>query len=231
MEGIQIHIKVNPEIYLKNPNASELGRKIVSTSISLIDELGFEAFTFKKLGNNIGSPESSIYRYFESKHMLLIYLNYWYWSWVEYKLVFATANVKSKKQRLEKAISILTGNVKEDGLFSHVNETLLDRVVMNEGVKSYHIKDIDEENEKGYFKIYKRVVMRVSNMILELNPKYKYPNMLVSTMVEGAFMQRFFAEHLPALTNIEKGKYTVTNFYKELVFSAISLTNNAENNK
>ncbi len=223
MENLQIHIKVSPETFLKDPNASDLGRKIVSASISLINELGFEAFTFKKLGINIGSPESSIYRYFESKHMLLIYLTYWYWSWVEYKLVFAITNIKSTKQRLEKAIIILTKTVEEDSLFSHINETLLDRVVMNEGVKSYHIKEIDEENEKGYFKVYKRVVKRVSDMILELNPKYKYPNMLVSTMVEGALMQRFFAEHLPALTNIEKGKCNVTKFYNELVFSVINL--------
>ncbi len=223
MENLQIHIKVSQETFLKDPNASELGRKIVSKSIDLIDELGFEAFTFKKLGDNIGSPESSIYRYFESKHMLLVYLTYWYWSWVEYKLVFATANVKSTKERLEKAIIILTETVEEDSLFTHINEILLDRVVMNEGVKSYHIKEIDEENEKGHFKVYKRVVKRVSDMILELKPTYKYPNMLVSTMVEGALMQRFFAEHLPALTNVEKGKCNVTKFYKELVFSAIDV--------
>ena len=36
----------------------------------MINELGFEAFTFKKLGINIESPESSIYRYFENKHTL-----------------------------------------------------------------------------------------------------------------------------------------------------------------
>jgi len=223
VENLQIHIKVSPETFLKDPNASELGRKMVSKSIDLIDELGFEAFTFKKLGDNIGSPESSIYRYFESKHMLLIYLNYWYWSWVEYKLVFATANVKSTRKRLEKSVMILTETVEEDSLFSHINEILLDRVVMNEGVKSYHVKEIDEENKKGHFKVYKRVVKRVSNMILELNPKYKYPNMLISTMIEGAFTQRFFAEHLPALTNVEKGVDNVTKFYKELVFSMINL--------
>jgi len=64
MEKLQIDIKVNPELYLKNPDSSELGRTIISESIALIDELGFDAFTFKKLGNRIGSPESSVYRFF-----------------------------------------------------------------------------------------------------------------------------------------------------------------------
>ena len=37
----------------------------------MIDALGFEDFTFKKLGQEIGSNESSVYRYFDSKHKLI----------------------------------------------------------------------------------------------------------------------------------------------------------------
>ena len=92
MKNLQVHIKVSKELYLRNPDTTELGHKIISNSIALIKELGFEMFTFKKLGDRIGSPESSIYRYFESKHTLLIYLVSWYWSWVDYKLVFAITN-------------------------------------------------------------------------------------------------------------------------------------------
>jgi AcrR family transcriptional regulator len=78
MKNLQIHIEVNPDLHLKNPDSSELGRRIVSISIEMIYELGFEAFTFRKLGEKIASPESSVYRYFENKHALLIYLVSWY---------------------------------------------------------------------------------------------------------------------------------------------------------
>ena len=74
MNGLQINITINPDLYTKNPDSSELGKKIVSKSIEMINELGYEAFTYKKLGVAIGSNESSIYRYFDSKHALLIYL-------------------------------------------------------------------------------------------------------------------------------------------------------------
>ncbi|MFT8175893.1 TetR/AcrR family transcriptional regulator, partial [Salmonella enterica] len=84
----QIVISVNPKLYVKNPESSELGRKIIQQSILLIDEIGFEAFTFKKLGERIGSNESSLYRYFENKHKLLLYLTSWYWGWMEYRVVF-----------------------------------------------------------------------------------------------------------------------------------------------
>lgn len=221
MKDLQIHINVSRDTYLKDPNDSELGQVIVSNSIELIDELGFESFTFKKLGNRIGSPESSIYRYFESKHMLLIYLNYWYWSWMEYKLVFATNNLKTPKEKLIKAIKVLIKTEVEENLFSYINENLLDRVVINEGVKTYHIKEVDEENEKGYFKVYKRVVQRVSEMVLEINPMFDFPHMLVSTIIDGAQQQKYYAEHLPSLTDVKQGQEDILNFYTQLVFKVI----------
>ena len=96
---LSLKIQVNDKIYVKDPETSSLGRKIIQESILLMDEIGFENFTFKKLGERIGSNESSIYRYFESKHKLLVYLSSWYWSWIEYRLVFITNNIESPKQR------------------------------------------------------------------------------------------------------------------------------------
>ena len=45
-------IKVNDKLYIKDPESSELGKRIVAESIILMDEIGFEAFTFKKLSEN-----------------------------------------------------------------------------------------------------------------------------------------------------------------------------------
>jgi len=97
IEHIGIHL--NERMYLKNPESSDLGRSIVSLGIDLIDELGFEAFTFRKLAQKIGTTEASIYRYFESKQRLLIYLSSWYWRWVDYRLILAIANVDSAEER------------------------------------------------------------------------------------------------------------------------------------
>ena len=95
-------IQINPKIFVKDPETSELGRNILENSIILIDEIGFEAFTFKKLGEKIQSNESSIYRYFDNKHKLLVYLTSWYWSWMEYRMAFATTNVLNPIEKLEK---------------------------------------------------------------------------------------------------------------------------------
>tara|TARA_B110000967_G_C18890089_1_gene566740 strand:+ start:2478 stop:3152 length:675 start_codon:yes stop_codon:yes gene_type:complete len=222
MENLKLHITISPDLYTKNPESSVLGQKIVSKSIEMIDALGFEDFTFKKLGTEIGSNESSVYRYFESKHALLVYLINWYWSWIEYKLVFATLNVPSAHDRLTQAILILTAEVTEDNAFSYINEVLLNKIIISESSKAYHTKAIDSENKKGYYKTYKRVVQRVSILVTEINSSYEFPHMLISTVIEGAHHQRYFSKHLPSLTDYEEGKNNIVRFYTDLVFNTLS---------
>jgi AcrR family transcriptional regulator len=217
----KVSIQVNEHIFLKNPESSELGRRIIAGSINMIDEMGFELFTFRKLGKGINSTEASIYRYFESKHRLLLYLTSWYWGWMEYRLVFSLANVHSPKDRLARAIALLTDQVIEDSSFTHINEVKLNRIVISESSKVYLTKDVDQENKEGVFAGYIQLVERVSGIILEINPKYKYAHMLISTLIEGSHQQHYFAVHLPRLTDVSKGKHSIPRFYKDMVFKTM----------
>lgn len=221
MENLNIHIEVNKELYLKDPDSSNLGRRIISNSIEMILELGFEAFTFKKLGERISSPESSIYRYFENKHILLIYLVSWYWNWIEYQLVFSTMNMKSPDRRLLKAIRILVDPPTLNKSNNHMNIEKLNEILVTDSVKAYHTKEVDSNNKKGYFGSYKKVVQRVSDMVMQCNSTYEYPHMLISTVIEGAHQQRYFAIHLPELTDVGGEKDNIPEFYSKLVFLAI----------
>lgn len=216
-----ITIKVNDCVYLKDPGTSELGQKIIAGSIELIDTLGFEGFTFRKLGNHIHSTEASIYRYFENKYKLLLYLTLWYWRWMEYKLGFSITNVDSPNERLARAIILLTGQIAEDTNFLHINEVKLNRIVIAESSKVYLNKEVDQVNKEGVFLGYKGLVESLSKIILEINPGYKYPHMLMSTVLEGAHMQRYFALHLPRLTDVIEGEDAVVDFYCDMVFKAI----------
>jgi len=220
MNQLPIQISVNSDLFLKNPDSSELGKSIVSNSIELLHEIGYESFTMKKLSMKIGSPESSTYRYFESKQMILQYLIFWYWSWIEYRLVFATTNLDTPELKLQTSLKILTETVEQDSSFSHVNEILLDRIIMTEGVKAY-TKNLTKASDKIHFTVYKRVVERVSQLILEIQPDFKYPHMLISTVIEGSHQQRFFAEFLPHLTDVNKDSNYITQFYTQLVFNDI----------
>ena len=147
MNRLELNFEISPELYLKDPSSSELGKKIVSASIEMIHLIGFEAFTFKKLGKMINSNESSIYRYFPSKHKLLIYLTSWYWSWTDFRIVFAINNIESSKDKLSRVIDILTRPVVVDNSISHVNEVLLSEIIFSESFKAFHTRNVDEENK------------------------------------------------------------------------------------
>ena len=203
-----LKIQVNEKIYVKDPETSPLGKKIVEQSILLIDEIGFDNFTFKKLGEKIGSNESSIYRYFENKHKLLVYLSSWYWSWMEYKLVFATTNIVDPIEKLSKAITIVTEKVTDDTNTEHINEAILNKIIIAEFTKTVQTKEVDQENKEGFFLIYKRVINRIVSIVKEVNPEYPFAKSLVSTIVEGNLHQHFLMEHLKTITDCNESVST-----------------------
>jgi AcrR family transcriptional regulator len=211
-----ITISVNDKLYVKNPETSDLGKKIIEQSILLIDEIGFENFTFKKLGEKINSNESSIYRYFESKHKLMLYLSSWYWGWIEYKLVFVTNNVSNSLEKLKKAITIVTEKVEDDSNTLHINESILNKIIIQEFTKILLTKEVDEENKEGFFIVYKRIINRIIEFISEVNPNYTFAKSLASSVVEGALHQHFLKEHLKTITNCDETN-SVTDFYIDLV--------------
>ncbi|OYX83149.1 MAG: TetR family transcriptional regulator [Flavobacteriales bacterium 32-34-25] len=210
-----LKIKVNEKLYLKDPETSVLGKKILQESILLIDEIGFDNFTFKKLGEKINSNESSIYRYFENKHKLLVYLSSWYWSWMEYKLILATTNITDPKEKLKRAITIVTEKVTIDNNIEHVNEFILNKIIIAEFTKTIQTKEVDQENKEGFFLIYKRVINRIVSIVNEVNPNYPYAKSLVSTIVEGSLHQHFLNEHLKTITDCNEPE-SATQFYQNI---------------
>jgi AcrR family transcriptional regulator len=219
-----IPIQVNSKLYLKDPNSSDLGVKIIAKSIDMINSMGYEDFTIRKLAHAINSTESSVYRYFESKQKLLLYLISWYWSWMEYRLVFATTNITSSKVKLERAISLITDKIDNDEKYDYINLKKLNSIAFTESTKSFLNKEVDNENKIGAYSEYKKFVEKVSEIVLEYNPKYKFPNMLISTVIEGAHLQHHFTDHLPRLTNISRTDDHIQQFFTDIIFKSITIT-------
>ena len=204
--SLKLRFELPEKLYLKDPQNSEYGQRLLDSAISLMDELGFEAFTFRKLAVKMSSSEVSIYRYFENKHLLLVYLNCWYWEWVTYLIDIQTMNVKNSDEKLRIALHHMIHASKESKLCDYINESLLFQVIMKESSKTYHISSIDEENKYGFFLSYKELVSRIAKIIEEINPKFKYAKSLGSTLFEMVNNQLYYAEHLPRLTSLNKSK-------------------------
>jgi hypothetical protein len=198
---LEVQIKMNPSLYLRDPEQSELGKNIIKFSIELIHKYGFESFTFKKLAEAIGTTEAGVYRYFENKHKLLVYIISWYWGWLEFQIGYQTKNVTNPISKLKKVINRL----------------------ISEGSKAFLTKQVSQDNKQEYFKPYKDLCNSVGDIILECNSKYKYPHSLASTIIEVAHLQNFFMHNLPSLTDFSKSKNEdqIIAFLNDLVFSNI----------
>ncbi|MEL4307347.1 TetR/AcrR family transcriptional regulator [Joostella sp. CR20] len=208
-----LRFTINEKLYLKDPESSVLGRKILKHGILLIDEIGFEAFTFKKLGDCIASNESSIYRYFENKHKFLLYLSSWYWSWVEYRMLFAIQNIDEPLQKLHKVVYEVTCEIKDDVNTEYIDEAVLNRIIISEYSKAFMSKEIDKENKDGFFIVYKNVISLLADIIAEVKPDYLYSKALASSVVVGALNQHFIKQHFKSITEFTEPNKDVPTFY------------------
>jgi len=219
----QLNFIVNNHLFLKNPESSTVGKDIISKGIDLISHIGFENFTFKKLAIEINTTEATIYRYFENKHKLLLYILNWYWSFLEYLLTIEIQNITNSKQKLKIALEIFTTPPKQE-LSKQINFHNLYNIVLTESSKTYLIKEIDEINKSDFFKPYKDLCCLFSLIILEYQPNYKYPKSLSSTIIETAHSHQYFYNHLPKLTDKDEleDKSCTFNFLNNLLFNTLS---------
>lgn len=215
--------KLNDHLYLRDPQDTELGRKIIEHGILLIDQLGFDLFTFRKLADAIGSAEASLYRYFENKHKFLIYLTAWYWNWTEYRMDLMTHPSQSPAEKLRWCLRVLAEEKKKDPAFGFVDEEALSRIVVLEQDKTYLTKWVDQDNRSGLFGGYKSICRKMADLIRQCNPDYPNPNTLVSTIMVASLQQIFYAQHLPSLTNLKPDLHeNLFKFLEHLMFSSIN---------
>lgn len=217
--------KLNEHLFLRDPQHTNLGQNIISKSVELIDKLGFEQFTFKKLAEEIDSTEASIYRYFENKHRLLLYLVSWYWSWIEYRIDICTNSSQTALEKLKTSLRVISEKKDYDPTFAFVDESALHRIVVSELDKTYLTKWVDKDNQEGLFGGFKSLCKKIAKLVSEVDPKYPYPNSLISTTLLAAKQQLFFAIHLPSLTNLGKDDNPydmVYQFLEKLVLDTLN---------
>ncbi len=197
-----VKFAINEKIFLRNPESSEIGKEMVKKAIDLIFELGFEQFTFKKLALEIKCTEATIYRYFENKHRLLLYILNWYWCYLEFLVTFKLENVTDKKEQLKIIVHLLTHELAESSNPFDYNKKLLNQIVIAESSKAYLVKDVSYINKEEVFKPYKDLCSKIASVISNYNPDYNYPRSLSTTLIETSHLQQHFSVNLPKLTDV-----------------------------
>lgn len=225
-----VHVRMNERLFLRDPESSGLGRRIVRQGILLFDDIGFEDATFRKLAERMGTKEASIYRYFENKHRLLVYLVAWYWQWLDFQLVYRTNNLTDPREKLERLLQLLLLNDAVQPLADDIDVVALHSIVVRESSKAYLTRHVTEDNRQQLFKPYKDLCRRIAGIVLELRPDYPYAHSRASSLIETVHHQVFFMEHLPALTDFGNGlngqpkdESKLLDFLRHLLFSSLQI--------
>ncbi|MEZ0607705.1 TetR/AcrR family transcriptional regulator [Fibrella sp. WM1] len=220
-----VQVRMNEKLFLRDPEQSELGRRIIRQGILLIHEVGFEDTTFRKLADRIGTKEASIYRYFENKHRLLVYLVAWYWQWLDFQVIFETNNLTDTREKLERVLRILLhDNIANAATPDEIDLPALHSIVICEASKAYLTNHVSEDNRQHLFKPYKDLTANLGKLVLDYNPTYRFAHSMASSLIETAHSQSFFMRYLPSLTDFghSESKAPLLEFLRHLLFSSLN---------
>ena len=96
-----------------------------------------------------------------------------------------------QKKNSEKAITIVTEKVADDSNTEHINEAILNKIIIAEFTKTLHTKEVDQENKEGFFLIYKRVINRIVAIVNEVNPTILLQNLWYQQLLKAVYTNIF----------------------------------------
>jgi hypothetical protein len=145
---------------------------------------------------------------------------------LEYKVVFSLNNLKDSKARLKTIIRIVSEEPSDNSdNVDFLSELEGYKMVVGQGSKAYLHRNVNKDNKDRLFKPYKDLCSRFSELIIDFNPKYKFPHSLASTILEMAHLQKFFKLYLPTLTDFESENddKKLIVFLESLLFNSIRI--------
>ncbi len=213
----RLSISINPNTYLRNPEETELGRKIICHGIELMSETGYQCFNFKNLAQAMKSTEASVYRYFENKHMLLMYLTSWYWDYLDLQIMLNTKNIDDPIRKLDIMVGTIVQGIDDEYSEEYMDLKKLHIIVMEQSTKITHTKKVSECEKAGLFSNYKTLSENISQIILECDPDFKYPSALSNNILKMTLDHKYYAEHICSLTEISNCVETSELQIKEMI--------------
>ncbi len=205
-ENAHIHLKPDPALYLRDPEGTRLGPLILVEGLALMNELGLEAFTFKKLAMRIGSTEVSLYKYFPNKQRLLQYYFQLYWLWLRQVCGRHAERSVDPLATVRAVVDALCGVWPKDAPPAQLDPRALRLLVIEEGMKSYLHKNVDVDNARRLFLPYKALSAFIAECLVAYRQDVPMPRSFATTIIEMAHSLPFAMEHLPSLTELSNKK-------------------------
>lgn len=199
-------LKPEPAISLKDPMGSAVGQALLEHGLELMLELGYEAFTFRKLAERSGTTEVTVYKYFANKQRLLQYYFQLYWLWLRQLGTQQVERHSDPRKALAGIVEALCGVWPRTLPAVQLDPAALRQLVIAEGMKSYLHKQVDADNAQRLFQPYKALSAFVAERLVACRADVPWPRSFATTVIEMAHSLPFAMEHLPSLTELSNRK-------------------------
>ena len=199
-------LRPDPALSLRDPEQTALGRSMLVGGLELMNEVGLEAFTFRKLALRLGSTEASLYKYFPNKHRLLQYYFQLYWLWLRQLCGREVERSLDPNDALRRSVEAICGVWPRDLPELQLDPRALRLLVIEEGMKSYLHKNVDADNAKRLFAPYKALSAFLAERLTACRRGVPMPRSFATTVIEMAHSLPFAMEHLPSLTELSSRK-------------------------
>ncbi|MFM7104563.1 MAG: helix-turn-helix domain-containing protein [Flavobacteriales bacterium] len=171
------------DLYERDPQLSENGKSIVLNAVRMIADGGLDGFTLKKLAQECGITEPTIYRYFSNKISLCAYICSIHWTWRQWQVVVATNNIKSGKKKLVKIAELFLEDVPESRILRGMKCVDLTTIAQREWTRLLHPIHYSPATTKSYDEL----LARVCAMVKDVNPNYVFAGEFARTFLELCF--------------------------------------------
>ncbi|MBK9274003.1 MAG: TetR/AcrR family transcriptional regulator [Flavobacteriales bacterium] len=206
MASAHLHLRPDPALSLKDPESTGLGLRVLEEGLGLMNELGLEAFTFRKLADRMGSTEVTLYKYFPNKQRLLQYYYQLYWLWLRQVCGRIAERAHDPREALEDIVEAICGVWPRPLPPLQLDPHALRRLVIEEGMKSYLHKNVDDDNARRLFLPYKELSAFMAERLVACRADVPWPRSFATTVIEMAHSLPFAMEHLPSLTELSSRK-------------------------
>jgi AcrR family transcriptional regulator len=158
------------DLFERDPYLSDNGRRLIANAARMIADEGLDAFTLKKLAQECGVTEPTVYRYFNNKILLCAYLCSIHWTWRQWQVVIATSNLKSGKKKLMKVAEIFLADLSNEGVLQGIKCKYLTRIVEREWTRLLH----PLHYKPAITITFDQLVERLYILVREANPNFAF---------------------------------------------------------
>ena len=146
--------------------------------------------------------EASVYRYFENKHMLLVYLCSWYWDYLNYLIEIDTRNFSNPEKKLRIEIKTIVNSSSAQSPTDFIDQSKLHIVIAEHFFKAMFNITTSVTAKENLFANYRNLNYNLTSIVKEFNPKFKYPCAMASTIIKMSIDHSYYADQICSLTEI-----------------------------